>query len=260
MSVFGTGIAPGTTVKSVSATTVTVNNAVAADVPNKSVISFVQLASSLANQIAAWLPTTATPPTPNPTVETLKRVTASQWTTFFTYTGNASWLPPFTQPVAPGASPGQVTHKAGYVAMRIRAFIRAVQQFFSVSSVATAAQLPAIGAPPLFDLPVPSDDPILEAAGYLSTISGSTFSFGTAISSSNLATAVQDVFPNDPAAQAWLTQTMIAINELFEIASVVPPVAGVTLPNPVSLSFSIAEALYARGFRSASGYQPSFRA
>jgi hypothetical protein len=252
MSVFGTGIAPGTTVENVSATTVTLSNAVLADVPNKSVISFVPLASSLADQIAAWLPTTTTPPTPNPTVDTLKRVTASQWTSFFTYTGNASWLPPFTQPVAPGASPGQVTHKAGYVATRIRAFIRAVQQFFSVSSVATAAQLPAIGAPPLFDLPVPSNDPILEAAGYLSTISGSTFSFGTAISPADLATAVQDVFPNDPAAQAWLAQAMIAINELFEIANVVPPVAGVTLPNPVSLPFSIAEALYARGFRSAS--------
>jgi hypothetical protein len=46
---------------------------------------------------------------------------------------------------------------------------------------------------------------------------------------------------------------MTAINELFEIASVVPPAAGAaTLPNPVSLPFSIAEALYARGFRSAS--------
>ena len=210
------------------------------------------LPSSLADQIAAWLPTITTPPTPNPTVETLKRVTASQWIAFFNYTGNASWLPPFTQPVAPGASPGQVTQKAGYVAMRIRAFIRAVQQFFSVSSVATAAQLPAIGAPPLLDLPVQSNDPILEAVGYLSTILGSKFSFGTAISAVNLATAVGDVFPNDPAAQAWLTQAMIAVNELFAVASVVPPVAGVTLPNPVSLPFSIAEALYARGFCSAS--------
>jgi hypothetical protein len=253
MSAFGTGIAPGTTVESVSATTVTLSTAVAADVPNKSVISFVPLASSLADQIAAWLPSTTTPPTLKPTVETLKRVTASQWTSFFTYTGNSNWLPPFTQPVAPGASPAQVTHKAGYVAMRIRAFIRAVQQFFAVSSVATSAQLPAIGAPPVFDLPVPSNDPILEATGFLSTILGSPFTFGTTISAADLATAVQGVFPNDPAAQAWLTQAMTAINELFEIASVVPPAAGAaTLPNPVSLPFSIAEALYARGFRSAS--------
>ena len=248
MSVYGLNIPPGTIVDSKTAATVTIHDPVLGAVPKGSLITFAKLAdfpSSLADQIAAWLP-------PVPTVETLKKVTAAQWTDFFTYTGNPSWLPPFTQPVAPGASPGQVTPKAGYVAMRIRAFIRAVQQFFSVSSVATAAQLPAIGAPPLFDLPVPSDDPILEAAGFLSTISGSTFSFGTAISASNLATAVQDVFPNDPAAQAWLKQTMIAINELFEIASVVRPVPEVTLPNPVSLPFSVAEALYARGFRSAS--------
>lgn len=258
MTVGGTNIASGTTVQaSLTTTTVTLSRPVIGDVKSTDVLTLnsttiVPLASSLADQIAAWLPTTTTPPTPNPTVETLKRVTASQWTTFFNYTGNATWLPPFTQPVAPGASPGQVTLKLGYVAMRIRAFIRAVQQFFSVSSVATAAQLPAIGAPPLFDLPAPSNDPILEAVGYLSTISGSTFSFGTAISTSNLATAVGDVFTNDPAAQARLTQAMTAINELFEIASVVPPVAGVTLPNLVSLPFSIAEALYARGFRAAS--------
>lgn len=247
MSAYGFNIKSGTTVDSTSAATVTIHDAVLDDVPKGTVITFAKLAdfpSSLADQIAAWLP--------SPTVAALTKVTAAQWTNFFTYVGNPSWLPPFTQPVAPGASPGQVTHKAGYIAMRIRAFIRAVQRFFSVSSVATAAQLPAIGAPPLFDLPVPSNDPILEAAGYLSAISGTTFTFGTAIASSDLATAVQDVFPNDPAAQAWLTQAMTAINDLFTVASVVPEVTGVTLPNLVSLPFSIAEALYARGFRSAS--------
>jgi hypothetical protein len=253
MSVFGTGIAPGTMVESVSATTVTISPAVASDVPLHSVISFVPLASSLADQIAAWLPSTTTPPTPNPNVETLKRVTGPQWTTFFTYTGNSTWLPPFTEPIGAGASPGQVTHKAGYIAMRIRAFIRAVQQFFTVSSVATAAQLPAIGAPPLFALPVPSNDPILEAAEYLTTILGSAFTYGKAvISPSDLATAAEDVFPDDPAAQAWLAQVVTAINELLAIANVVPAIAGVNLPSPVSLQFSIAEALYARGFRSAS--------
>jgi len=250
MSVFGPGIGPATSVESLTATAITLNQTVGSDVPNASVIWFVPLASSLADQIAAWLPTTTTPPTPNPTVETLKAVTDAEWTSFFTYTGNASWLPPFTQPVAPGASPGQVTPKPGYVAMRIRAFIRAVQQFFSVSSVATSAPLPAIGAPPLFDLPVPSNDPILEAAGYLSTITGSTFNFGTTISAANLATAVGDVFPNDAAARAWLTEAIIAINELFEVASVVPAPGGATA-NLVSLPFSIAEALYARGFMSA---------
>ena len=248
MSAYGFNIKPGTAVDSTSATTVTIHDAVQGDVPKGTLITFAKLAdfpSSLADQIAAWLPGGAT-------VETLKKVTAAQWTNFFTYVGNPSWLPPFTQPVGAGASPGPVTNTTGYISMRIRAFIRAVQQFFSVSSVATAAQLPAIGAPAVFDLPAPSNDPILEAAAYLTTILGSTFTFGSTISPANLATAVQDVFPNDVAAQAWLTQAFTAVNELFEVASVVPPVAGVTLPNPVSLPFPVAEALYARGFRSAS--------
>jgi len=248
MSAYGFNIKPGTAVDSKSATTITIHDAVQNDLPKGTLITFAKLAdfpSSLADQIAAWLPAGAT-------VDTLKKVTTAQWTNFFTYVGNPSWLPLFTQPVAPGASPRPARNQTGYISMRIRAFIRAVQQFFTVSSVATAAQLPAIGAPALFDLPAPSNDPILEAAEYLSTISGAKFSFGSTISAANLATAVQDVFPNDLAAQAWLTQAVTAVNELFEIASVVHPVAGVTLPNPVSLRFSIAEALYARGFRSAS--------
>ena len=43
------------------------------------------------------------------------------------------------------------------------------------------------------------------------------------LSGPDLATAAQDVFPDDPAAQAWLTQAMTAINELLEIASVAWP-------------------------------------
>ncbi len=247
MTAYGLNIVPGTAVDSTSATTVTLHDAVQDDVPKGTVIIFANLAdfpTSLADQIAAWLPAGAT-------VDTLKKVTAAQWTNFFTYVANPSWLPPFTQPVGPGASPGPVKNNAGYVAMRIRAFIRAVQQFFTVSSVATSAQLPAIGAPPVFNLPVPSNDPILEAAQYLATISGSSFSFGSTISPANLTTAVQDVFPNDLAAQAWLTQAVTAVNELFEVAQAAPA-TGLALPNPVSLPFSVAEALYARGFRSAS--------
>ena len=95
------------------------------------------LNSTLAEQIAAWLPTTTNPATPNPTVATLKQVTAAQWTAFFTARGNPQWLPPFTQPVAPGASPARPP--CGRLRRaRIRAFVRAVQQFFTVSSTATS--------------------------------------------------------------------------------------------------------------------------
>ena len=159
MPVSGTNIAPGTTVLSVTpatqqTVTVTLSAAIPGAIPVTETLTFndaaVPLNSTLAEQIAAWLPTTTNPVTPNPTVATLKQVTAPQWTAFFAVYGSPQWLPPFTQPVAPGASQSPAPATAGYVALRIRAFIRAVHQFFTVSSIATSAQLPAAGTPPAF--------------------------------------------------------------------------------------------------------------
>jgi len=125
--------------------------------------------------------------------------TATQWTNFFTNVGNPTWLPPLTQPVAPGSVPTSTTQKAGYIATRIRAFIRAVQLFFSVSSVPTQAKLPEPDAPPTFDLP--SFDPIALAVAELVTLHAG-FTFNTPISPSDMATTVATVFPTDLAAQA----------------------------------------------------------
>jgi hypothetical protein len=247
MPAFGPNIVPGTIAQTVTATTVTLSAGVSADVPSGSVVTF-GVAITLAGQIAAWLPSTTNPATPNPTVDTLKQVTASQWTAFFTVIGGSQWLPPFTQPVAPGASPSPAPPTAGYIALRIRAFIRAVHQFFTVSSVATSAQIPAAGTPQTFELP--SFDPIGQAVADLP----GTFDFGTALSSADLTTDTETVFGTDAAAQAWLAQAMTTINELWQIASVVPDPAvtpGYSLPHPVSFAFSVMEALYARGFRGA---------
>ena len=262
MSVFGPNIAPGTVVSGVNNTTatVTINPAVLSDVPSASVITFVTTPSTLADQIFAWLPNTTNPATPQPTVSTLIQVTATQWTNFFTDTGNPTWLPPFTQPVAPGVSQAQVVHKPGYTAGRIKAFIRAVQQFFTVSSVPTPALVPEPGEPTIFDLP--AFDPITQAVNNLPA----GFIFGSATSdatlTANLAAAVQAVFPTDLESQAWLFETMTALNELYEIASVAtaPSTSPYTLPAPYNtlkgaasiFHFSVAEALYARGFRNAS--------
>jgi hypothetical protein len=248
MPVVGVNIAPGTTVNSVTATTVTLSGSgVAGDVPSGSVIVFAVVPSMLADQIAAWLPSTTSPSTPHPTVATLKQVTAVQWTTFFTVTGNPQWLPPLTQPASPGAAAGQVTPKPGYIAARIRAFVRKVEQFFTVSTATTtAAQLPPAGAPSTFDLP--AYDPIGQAAA------GITFGPGDTLSGADLAAEAHNIFPGDPAAQAWLVEAMTTINELWLIATAVPnPTmsAPFVLPYPVSLQFSIMEALYARGFRRA---------
>ena len=246
MSAFGAGLQTGSTVTDVTATTVTLSPAVAAKVKGGTPITFAFLPRTLADQIAAWLPGTTNPATPHPTVATLKQVTAAQWTGFFAQPGSPQWLPPFTQPIAPGLSTGQATLTAGYVATRIRMFVRAVQQFFTVSTVATAAKLPGAGTAAAFD--VPAYDPILLAAENLSG-----FQFGNALSDTELAAAAQDALPGDAAGQAWLIQAMTTINELWEIAGAAPapaPVSG-TLPPKVSFSFSVMEALYARGFRSA---------
>ncbi|MGZ4432762.1 MAG: hypothetical protein ACXVW7_03910 [Trebonia sp.] len=244
MSAFGAGLAAGSTVADVTATAVTLSIDVTADVPSGSLVTFAFLPSTLAGQIAAWLPGTTSPATPHPTVATLKQVTAAQWTGFFAQPGNPQWLPPFTRPVAPGISSGQATPQAGYVATRIRAFVRAVQQFFTVSTVATTAQLPGAGTAATFD--VPGYDPIKLAAENMSG-----FQFGGTLSDTAQA-AAQNAFPGDQAGQAWLVQAMTTINELWEVAAaaVVPPASG-TLPPEVSFSFSVMEALYARGFRSA---------
>jgi len=248
MSVLGANIAAGTTVQSVTATTVILSTGVRADVHSGSVVTFVVIPSTLADQIAAWLPSTTSPPTPAPTVATLKQVTAAQWTAFFTVTGSPQWLPPFTAAATPGAPAGQGAQKAGNVAVRIRAFIRAVQQFFTVSSVATHAKLPPADAPPTFDLPV--FDPIGQAAGVLPA----GFKFGNAVSGTDLTNAAQTVFTSDLTAQAWLDEAMTAVNDLAAVASAAtaPTISGgYTPPASVSFSFSVMEALYARGFRSA---------
>jgi hypothetical protein len=189
----------------------------------------------LANSTFNW-------PATGATVAALKQVSSAQWTAFFDK--NPTWLPPFTQPVVPAASQPASTPLAGYTNTRIRAFIRAVQKFFTVSSVATSAQPWTPGAPPYFSLP--ANDPI----------GASGLNFDTALTPAQVASAAASVPLSGAAAQAWLVQTLTTVNELTEIAANVPAPAGYTLPTTPggsisSLAFSVAEALFARGFRNA---------
>jgi hypothetical protein len=257
MTVYGVNIPTGTTVQSVNTGTSTVTisgTGASAVIPANTVITFVSYPppATLADAIFAWLPSVATPPGSSPIVATLKGVTVPQWTNFFTAVGNQTWLPPFTQPVPPGASRPSGPQSAGYVSMRIRAFMRAVQQFFTVSSIATSAQLPAPGSPAVFALP--AYDPITLAAQNLPPVG--SFIFGkAAIAASDLLTAVQSVFPGDNEAQAWLSDAITAINELYQVAAQTavpnPSIGSYSLPNPSSLATSVVEALYARGFYNA---------
>jgi Tc toxin complex TcA C-terminal TcB-binding domain len=197
-------------------------------------------AVTLADQITAWLPSTVPGPAQPPTVETLRQVTAAQWTDFFMTGGGPQWLPPFTAP-APGTSAAGAP-QAGYVAARIRAFVRAVQRFFTVSTATTVPSLSSANAIPC--LSPPQFDPIGAAASELS------FDFGAALpDQAVLAGAAQGLLPGDAPAQAWLVSALTTINELWLVAGG-GPAADNPPPAPVrpSMLFAVMESLYARGF------------
>jgi len=82
------------------------------------------------------------------------------------------------------------------------------------------------------------------------------FTFGQGIANpANLATAAGSVFPGDSTAQAWLVEAFTAIDALCGLVATVTgqPVTGSAGPAPLpgALGFSMVEALYACGFRSA---------
>ncbi len=207
---------------------------------------------TLASKIAAFLPG------PNPTVATLKNVTAAQWTAFFIPPSpppplppvppNATWLPPFVQPAAVNTPSGNTPKGDGYISACVKSFIRAVQKFFTVSSLPNMPATLTPGAPSTFDLP--PFDAITMAVANLPA--GFTFGAGT-LTPAQISAAVSGVFSPgaNRRAEAWLAGAVVTINELSLIAKVVPQVAPNALPVPGDLHFSVVEALYARGFSSA---------
>ncbi len=101
-------------------------------------------------------------------------------------------------------------------------------------------------------LPMPSKDWI----GACLAIYDSAFTFGSGIANpANLASAATSVCPGDAAAQAWLVEAITAIDALCGLVAGAgyPVLASATAsPNTGVLGFSLVEALYSCGFRSAS--------
>jgi hypothetical protein len=187
----------------------------------------------LANKIQAGLPVAQ--------VTDLTALTAAQWTTFFTATNPlpAWWpnanierrLPPFTRPGNPDE--------------RIAAFIRHVQKFFQLSVGAPGIPLPVVNAAPTLHLPT-LFDPIQSFVVAYDALIGGGFVFGTPFVPVHVQTAIAAVFPGDVPAQHWLEEKVRALNDLCQLAAV----PGNVNPLAPNLPFSIAEALYARGFTS----------
>src|SRR5689334_7650218 len=188
----------------------------------------------LGDKIKAGLTITSGPGAPKhpASVADLQQASASDWQTFFTLkNAPAVWpnnnldprLPPFTRP--------------GNSDVRIIAFIRNLRKFFDVSSVPGAAGKLKPGTAPTFGPPVA--DLIQQVVSAL----GAGFAFGNGFNETQLETAVATAVNDDPCMIDWLMQIMHTIDALWKISALTPA--------QPDLSFSIAESLYARGFKSA---------
>jgi hypothetical protein len=74
------------------------------------------------------------------------------------------------------------------------------------------------------------------------------FTFGSGFDLAKMRDAAKTVFPDDSAAQDWLVDALVTIDALYQV---IKSVALTPLPNTSAYKFSIVEALYARGFKSA---------
>ena len=185
----------------------------------------------LADEIKANLlvtPPAGPPPPPAhiATVSDLAEALPTDWQNFFAPGGvvNVNLLPRFTLPGTP--------------ADRVKTFIRYVQKFFDMP--APVPTIGALGADVPENLHLPTFDLIETCiAGFGGLVFGNPL---TPADLANLATAAGATAPGDPAAQKWLVQTIVSLNDLAIMAN---------LPGKTAaFQFSVMEALYARGFTS----------
>jgi hypothetical protein len=198
-------------------------------------------AVSLADFIAAHLivhsPGGAVLFSPPTTVAQLAQALPSDWEALFKNAppppGSAriDLLPPFTAP--------------GTFDERVAAFIRFVQKFFDLPNAGTTVTVPPATAAPVLPLPTVID-PIQSFVVAYQALIGGAFTFGTPLVKADVDSAAATVFPSDPAAQEWLKDLIHTLNDLCALAGV----PGGVNPLVASPEFSVAEALYARGFTS----------
>lgn len=157
-------------------------------------------------------------------VEDLANKSAKEWQDLFGNPINTQLLPPFTAPGTPQE--------------RLAAFLRYVRRFFDLKSGADdGPELKEMAEPPRLQPPT-TDHLEKFFIEYEDLTNAGDLSHDRII-----ALAADKVFPDDPAAQAWLEQAARAIIELRELVKNVGP--------SDELRFSIIEGLYARGFTSA---------
>jgi hypothetical protein len=184
------------------------------------------------------------PPNPIATVANLSSATPQNWEDFFHNSPgwsnnppNLSYLPPFTAPGTPE--------------VRVRAFIRHVQKLFDLAFVGSTPTAELTATP---TLTIPTVDLISEFVAQYSALIGGAFTFGAGplvpATVAQAAAAIPEI-AGDTDAQNWLIQRVNVLNDLCQICAV-PSNAALAGP---SLQFSVAEALYARGYTSIADVQ-----
>ena len=164
-------------------------------------------------------------------------ITFDQWKQVFKNHPNA--VPKFAA-VGTSATSPQLA-----LAETTAAFVRRLAHFFNLPPVTAGSLTATASSLPLLDAPDPAQDVMAlfvaqyVAHGHPGFVFGVTATLDTVAAQASAAL----VFPSDARAAAWLVEAATAINGLYAVANV-------GVPDP--LRFSIAEALYARGFDSAS--------
>lgn len=121
---------------------------------------------------------------------------------------------------------------------KIAAFIRYVQRFFAVTPYVADRLNPSVEEPTRLGLPTESPFPAsFDAIG---------LTLGSDWNEDDLRTYVESIFSEDLAVQAWLASALRTLNDLYKAALVLDESGE---PDR-SQSFSIMEALYARGYTS----------
>jgi hypothetical protein len=86
---------------------------------------------------------------------------------------------------------------------------------------------------------------------YQGLITPASYAFGSGFDLPRLQGAATTVFPGDPAAQAWIVEALVTFDALYKIMQSVTLPAQVPASDAAAFTFSVIEALYARGFTSA---------
>ncbi len=164
-------------------------------------------------------------------------ITLAAWTTFFAA---------FPQDVPAFATVGTSTTSPQLALNeQVASFVRRLAQFFDLPPVAPLVLTPVAMPLPLLDEPEPGRDVLAAFVTQYALQPGHAgFAFGQTLTLDSAAAlaAAALVFPSDVRAAAWLVEAASAVNALYAVANI-------GVPDP--LRFSIAEALYARGFDSA---------